>query len=400
MSHASGPNPNHPSSSELSSVKTSEDNNNSGASSRLSVAGTLSTVTKLPAMIDEHDIEDGPLFRATITELEGRTSALKSKMKRILKSATASLEAKRISLEADEEFVRALRDVSTADPLFKYYLDDAWPKMFEQRERLLHSMQSLLIDPLKKLYEMDIKMADTKRRQFEDVSKDYYASLAKYLSLKTDSSKRQDAEAKHVAKQRNFDLVRFNYYAFLVDLHGGKKEQEILYHLLSYQQKEYAFYQSVASAITPSKIGLDDLAAMMADISREQNIVNKERYEKRKMLESKVAEAGSNVPTASESLQKKVLSSPDQRSSSETTGSLLPPSITLTNREETAAADVLSLSSDDETPMDKFRGYRDLQQHNRELQDTGRRKEGFLFAVSKPSKNVAIDKSSASTWHK
>jgi hypothetical protein len=62
--------------------------------------------------------------------------------------------------------------------------------------------------------------------------------------------------------------MRFDYYSFLVDLHGGKKEQEVLFHLLSYHQKEHAFYQTVAEHLEQHRSGLDHLGLQMAQVRR------------------------------------------------------------------------------------------------------------------------------------
>lgn len=369
------------------------------------------TQQRSPAM---DDLEDGPLFRATIAQLAGRTSTMKAHVKRIIKAAQASLEAQRVLLAADQEFVEALRDIPAVDPLFAHYLNDTWPKAYEQRERLQHSMQSLLIDPLQKLYEMDIKVADAKQRQFEEESKEYYASLAKYLSIKTtDSAKRADSEAKHMAKKRHFDLTRFDYYSFLVDLHGGKKSRELLYHLLSYQQKEYAFYQSITNTLEANKPGLDELATMMADASREQNLANKERYEKRKILESKVAEVASDMPThpvSSESAQRRQSGfqqhQQQRRLSTDEIGDRKLDDIVAIGTDSNVSSErkVGVITGNLTEPVmeeNKFRGIRDLEQQDRELiAGSGRRKEGFLFATSKPLKNSAFDKTSGAVWHK
>ncbi|KAG0192310.1 hypothetical protein DFQ28_009536 [Apophysomyces sp. BC1034] len=339
---------------------------------RMSILSTRSS----PIVVEDQDLDDGPLFRATVQQLESRTSTLKAHLKRILKTAMASVEAQRTLLEADEAFVVALRETPAAEPLMSAYLNETWGTLYEQRERLQHSMQSLLIAPLQKLYEMDIKVAEAKRKQFEDESKEYYQYLAKYLSIKSDTKeqKRTESEAKHLAKKRRFDLMRFDYYNFLMDLHGGKKEQELLYHLLSLQQKEYGFYQSVSSNLALFKQGLDDMASMMAAASREHNLVNKERYERRKMLESKCAQSESLIePKESDATSLSLKEVPVEEVPA------IPPSI-----EE-----------------NKFRGIRDLEQQNRDfLFNSGRRKEGFLFSTSKPSKNNAFDMAPAVTWHK
>lgn len=326
------------------------------------------------ASLVDGEMEDGPLFRATVTELESRTSALKANVKKILKAASQSFDAKRKALEADEAFVEALRQVPATDPLLSHYLNDTWPRMHEERERLGHSMQSLLLDPLQQLYEKDIKVAETKRRHFEDVSNEYYAQLAKFLSIKADAiSKQKESEAKHLAKRRQFDLTRFDYHAFLTDLNGGKKHQEIMYHLLSYQQKEFAFYQSIASEIAPYKHGLDTLANLMADLSREQNMVHKERFEKRRQLASRYGHSD-DAPTGA--------AEPGIHANDEAI--------------QTPALPLPSTEVDD-----KFRGIRDLEHQDRDLMfESGRRKEGFLFATAKPLKNNAFDKASGAVWHK
>ncbi|KAI9303289.1 hypothetical protein BJ944DRAFT_183620 [Cunninghamella echinulata] len=288
----------------------------------------------------DREVEDGPLFRSTITQLENRTSTLKTNVKRILKVAAQSFEARQQSIEADILFTQTLLEMPNLDPLSTHYLEVAWKELLDQRERFQFSMQSLLIDPLQKIYDLDIKIADTKRRQFEEESKHYYSLLSKYLSIKStppssssshydpitslsinynniantdqdsqnnhqsslsshqqqqpmttakkkEKRKSLEVEAKHVAKQRHFDLARFEYYNYLMDLNGGKKEQEILFHLLSYYQREYSFYQSVGKKLNQWKPGLDELASLMAQASAEQGIVNKERHEKRKQLETK-----------------------------------------------------------------------------------------------------------------
>ncbi|KAI7893934.1 uncharacterized protein EV154DRAFT_500470 [Mucor mucedo] len=350
------------------------------------------------------DLEDGPLFRATVKEYEGRTLVLKGYLKRILKAASSNLEAKTQVLEQDKLFIEALKEAPFAEPLFSHYLDFTWEKLHEQQERLLFCMQSLLIHPLQKLYDMDIKTVDTKRRRFEDVSKDYYANLAKYLSIKTptNNKKQQRTELEFIAKKREFDLVRFDYYTFLRDLHGGKKEQEILYHLLNLYEKQYSFFHDVHKTLEPHKQGLDELAYMIAEASREQKIVNQERNEKRKILIQKY-----NTPEDEDKRKSYSPLSP--------TVSFSPPSQDFLMLDEslldppppppppTAAPPIVGLG----ILENKFKGIRDLEQQDENYKNTsGRRKEGFLFATSKPTKNhhnhntPSFDMSSTVNWHK
>ncbi|KAI8371157.1 hypothetical protein EDC96DRAFT_501670 [Choanephora cucurbitarum] len=402
------------------------------------------------------DLEDGPLFRATIKEYESRTSVLKGYLKRILKQASATLDAKQALLEQDKLFIEALREAPFTEPLFSHYLDATWNKLHEQQERLAVCMQNLLIIPLQKLYDMDIKAVDAKSRQFEDVSKDYYSNLSKYLSIKTPGTqhwasiptqqiqqltsltntnpqqdlkekRKQKAETEFRVKKSEFDLVRFDYYQFLTDLHGGKKEQEILYHLLNHYEKEYAYHQAVLKTLEPHKGGLDQLATIIAEASREQKIVNQERDEKRKILVSRYSTPVIQIDDSekrrsflgSSTSPSAPLPQPSTSSASSTSTSppVLPPislnsntlSISppphsspsfLTHTEQQRVG--LGISQMD----NKFKGIRDLEQQDPAFKDhIGRRKEGFLFATSKPSKNhhhtpSTFDMSSTINWHK
>ncbi|KAI8149770.1 hypothetical protein BJV82DRAFT_589199 [Fennellomyces sp. T-0311] len=297
----------------------------------------------------ERDWEDGPAFRATISQLEAKTSSLKQGVKRILKTATACLQANQVLLRADQQFITALRETVCTEPLFTHYLDSAWDEMHAERERLQNSMQTLLIDPLQKLYDCDIKQAEHKRRRFEEESKKYYASLSKYLGGKKN-------ESKYLAKKSRYDMMRFDYHAFLTDLHRGKKETELLYHLLTLQERQHAYFTSIAQSLDHRKPGLQHVAGLIADASREQAIVNKERLVTRKVLQDALNDVEAN-------------------------GSATSPT-------------TLSESKG------KFHGIRDLQSSG-DRASTGRRKEGVLFATSRPLKVNSSDKPlHGVTWHK
>jgi hypothetical protein len=355
----------------------------------------------------ELDLEDGPLFRATIKEYEGRTSAMKAYLKRILKSASAMLEAKNNLLEQDKLFIESLKEAPFTEPLFTHYLDSTWSKLHEQQERLSFCMQNLLISPLQKLYDMDIKTVDTKRKRFEDVSKEYYSNLSKYLSIKTPgNTKKQKAEFEFMGKKSEFDLVRFDYYSFLRDLHGGKKEQEILYHLLNHHEKQYAYYQSVQKTLEPYKHGLDQLATIIAEASREQKVVNQERHEKRKILVEKYTTPNLTDDEKNKRKSLYTMLSPTSMAPTSPTNyeSIItptsPPDLELSATTEPSIGLGIQVSNVES----KFKGIRDLEQQDQDfIHSSGRKKEGFLFASSKPIKNnntPSFDMSSNVNWHK
>ncbi|KAI8066863.1 hypothetical protein BC940DRAFT_301732 [Gongronella butleri] len=336
-------------------------------------ATSFASASKLVHLSSDEYLEDGPLFRATMRQLEGRTQHLKHDLKRLTKAVMASLQAKQAWLAADEELMRTLQAIPVAKALCASYLDDVWASMHEQRVRLQNSMQALLVDPLVKLYEMDLKVADTKRREFEVESKEFYAYLAKYLSIKkqpshvptnttstasnasANNAESQLTETKHIFKKRRFDLARFDYYTFMMDLHGGKKEQEVLFHLLTYYQKEHEFYHSASELLDKHRPGIDALSKTLGEVSRAQQQRNKDRIERRNLLQAKYS-------------------------------------------------DDLTMETPPDVPEDKFHGVRDLAERSKtDHVLTDRRKEGFLFSTSKPLKpsgGSGFEMASAMQWHK
>ncbi|KAG2227924.1 hypothetical protein INT45_011947, partial [Circinella minor] len=337
----------------------------------------VSTITTTPTYCGEHDWEDGPAFRATISQLEAKTSSLKQSVKRILKTATACLQANQALLRADEEFMNVLHETTCTKPLFTHYLDSTLNDMTSERERLQYSMQTLLIDPLQKLYECDIKKAEHKKRQFEEESKKYYASLSKYLGGKKN-------ETKYRAKKSRYDMIRFDYYAFLTDLHRGKKETELLYHLFSLQKRNHTYYTIVAQNLEKNKSGLDHVAELIANASKEQAIVSKERLVTRKVLQDAL-----NQVTTTSYESTSPLSSPVSPRAA--------PNTPYTVKEEKLNSNKKTTASSER----KFHGIRDLQSNCNRLTTTGRRKEGVLFATSRPLKVNGSDKPPHGvTWHK
>ncbi|CAG8706765.1 11747_t:CDS:2, partial [Dentiscutata heterogama] len=203
----------------------------SGTASSISSGGRRSS----DDLMFQHEPEDGPLFRATLSSYEKKTGSLRQYIKRILKAASAAHEAMLDSNDADEELMAALRAAATAhpqafQPVLDSYLEDAAKKIATFRESLANQMSILLIEPLRKMYENDIKVADSKKKEFEDESRDYYQFLSKYLSMKVDSAKEKkklETDSKYQNKRKTFELKRFDYYAYMQDLHGGRKDQEI-----------------------------------------------------------------------------------------------------------------------------------------------------------------------------
>ncbi|KAG9304459.1 hypothetical protein G9A89_020023 [Geosiphon pyriformis] len=342
----------------------------------------------------QHEPEDGPLFRATLSFYEKKTGPLKHHIKRVLKTASAAHAAMMDSIEADEDFLNSLREAAAVHPqaflpVLENYLEEAAKKIGSLKENMANQMQALLLEPLRKLYENDIKVADTKRKEFEDESRDYYQFLSKYLSLKVDTAKEKkklESDSKYQNKRKMFELKRFDYYAYMQDLHGGRKDQEILYHFTNFAEKQYFCYLQTASGIQTLKPGLEKLALNVAEAAKEIHLMRKEREERRRMLETRAIMMN---PFPSEPFHEG-------------------DNLTLSNGSNSIGDNGSDIADNSLTPVgspiiphNKFKGIRDMENHDTETASlAGRKKEGFLFATSRVTQHGGVDPLAKTTWHK
>ncbi|RGB42004.1 hypothetical protein C1646_684264 [Rhizophagus diaphanus] len=361
----------------------------SGTASSVSSGGRRSS----DDLMYQHEPEDGPLFRATLTAYEKKTGSLKHHIKRVLKAASGSQEMLLECHKTEDIFLSTLKAAAAAhpqafQPVLDSYLEEASKKIATSKLNLANQMSVLLIEPLRKLYENDIKVADSKKKEFEDESRDYYQFLSKYLSLKVDSAKEKkklESDTKYQSKRKTFELKRFDYYAFMQDLHGGRKDQEILYHLTNFAEKQFAFFQQTALNIQSLKPGLDKLAVDVDEATKEIHLMRKEREERRRTLETRTTTVN---PFTSENFGDIDSNIGNSSNTSDNTSD---------NAENTAASPVGSPN----IPQNKFKGIRDLEQHDSEsASNAGRKKEGFLFATSRVTHHGTVDPISKTSWHK
>jgi Arf-GAP with SH3 domain, ANK repeat and PH domain-containing protein len=140
------------------------------------------------------NVEDGPVFRATMKSLEQKTGNMRVQIKKVLKGAEAAHQAQVECNARMKAFLGALQDASGSNAsAFKPALDHYFTKIaqqlldYEVQNAML--LQRQIIEPVSRLYNNDIKAADQKKKDFDEESKDYYAYLSRYLGQKSDSLK-------------------------------------------------------------------------------------------------------------------------------------------------------------------------------------------------------------------
>lgn len=387
---------------------------------------------------DMSAVEDGPLFRATMKALEQKTGNMRIKMKKVLRKAEAAQAAQVECNDAFAGFIEALRDASASNanavqPALEHYFEKiARQILLYEKQNTVH-LQKLIIDPLAKLYNIDIKQAESKKKDFEDESRDYYAYVSRYLGQRQDSlkeKKRAESDSKYQSKRRTFELKRFDYSSYMQDLHGGRKEQEVLSHLTKYADTQTKCYLSTAKKIEEMVPQLEALIHEVKEADKEFQFHRTEREEKRRTLEKSTktyiepeAVAASLAPTSTPANHANGgyttdtdLSRTDSDASTlrhvsnGLSTSLFPNNVGVVTQSAvnslsaSPAGRPLSGALSISHGQDRFKGIRDLEEkeHGPAAEKLAGqfRKEGLLWALSRPGSHLDPKGLNKQAWHK
>ncbi|RYP24746.1 hypothetical protein DL765_000292 [Monosporascus sp. GIB2] len=372
--------------------------------------------------------DDGPVFRATIKALEQKTGNMRTQMKKVLKKAEHARSAQIEANDAFVSFVEALREASSTNanavqPALDHYFDKIAREILAYQRQNTATLQKTIIDPISKLYVHDIKQAEGKKRDFEEESKDYYAYVSRYLGQRSDSVKTKklaDSDTKYQTKRRNFELKRFDYSSFMQDLHGGRKEQEVLSHLTKYADTQARGFLATAKKIEALLPELEALSNEVQEADKEFQYQRLEREEKRRVLEKSTlqynepeAPASAANPGTGANTNGTQNTSDSELGRADSTGSQLR-GVPTGNAVAGASAGVelsrspgslAQASMGSPAQASKFKGIRDLEERdlaqvaNAEKNVT-HRKEGLLWALNRPGSHVDPLSLNKQGWHK
>lgn len=366
---------------------------------------------------DVSTTDDGPVFRATIKALEQKTGNMRTQMKRMIKKAEAAHNAQIEANESFVNFIESLKEASSTNanavqPAIEHYFDKIAREILAYERTNAHNLQKIVIEPLNKVYTMDIKQAEAKKRDFEEESKDFYAYVGRYLGKRQDSVKAKDSDTKYQTKRRNFELKRFDYSSFMQDLSGGRKEQEVLSHLTRYADAQARTFLNAAKKVEVLLPQLEALSSEVQVADKEYQFQRREREEKRRLLEKSNANYGEpeTVPSTTGAANGNGATSDAEISRADSTGSQLR-AIAIGNPNPSASnTGDLSRSPGSlshamlSSPSQKFKGIRDLEERDAafaELVDKeSQRKEGLLWALNRPGGHVDPRNLNKQGWHK
>lgn len=394
----------------------------------------MSPLSKEPVRVDvayprpSDDVtvsDDGPVFRATLKALEQKTGNMRTQMKKVLKRAE---QAHMSQIEANDAFVafmEALREASATNanavqPALEHYFDKIAREVLAYERQNTVNLQKIIIEPINKLYQLDIKQAESKKRDFEEESKDYYAYVSRYLGQRQDSVKAKklaESDSKYQNKRRNFELKRFDYSSFMQDLHGGRKDQEVLSHLTKYADAQTKGFLATAKKIEGFLPQLEALSSEVQDADKAYQYRRREREEKRRVLEKsntpymepEQASLGSSVPVASQANGNAGNASDSELGRADSTGSQVHSAIAIGGGQASVGHGVeLSRSPGSiaqpvvgsPAQASKFKGIRDLEERDLAQAAVSQRKEGLLWALNRPGGHVDPRALNKQGWHK
>ncbi|KAK4156958.1 hypothetical protein C8A00DRAFT_30165 [Chaetomidium leptoderma] len=373
--------------------------------------------------------DDGPVFRATMKALEQKTGNMRLQMKRLIKKAEHVHQAQQDANDAFSAFMDALKEVSATNanavqPAIEHYFDKIAREILSYERQNTANLQKIVIDPVNKFYQFDIKQAESKKRDFEEESKEFYAYVSRYLGQRHDSVKAKQSDSKYQTKRKNFELKRFDYSSFMQDLSGGRKEQEILSHLTKYADAQARCFLRTATKVDELLPQLQALSTEVLEADKEYQYQRREREEKRRLLEKSnltytepepqpPATASGPSPAAGHTNGAQS-NSDTEMGRADSTGSQLKPTRSKNSSNSPSVGDLSrspgSLSQQGGaigSPLQnsKFKGIRDLEERdpNQAVQsdkDAPNRKEGLLWALNRPGGHVDPRNLNKQGWHK
>ncbi|ORX78706.1 ArfGap-domain-containing protein [Anaeromyces robustus] len=251
---------------------------------------------------------DGPVFRDAINDLEKKILKLKNSLKVAIKQAELFIETARNSNETEKQFMDSLIDIPSFDIIIKNYIEKSKKLISHINENYFTRLENLLIVPLREIYINDFKLLETMKKDFEQESNEYYSILSKYLSCKYDEHPKKKAELdlKLANKRQTFDLNRFDYLTYLLELNEGQKAHAISFGVNTFLSKQFSHYQQISNKFMEIKPDLDEMDKFIIDSTKSKHVILKERQERRKTYEHKKenGKLGNSIPISLDDVSK------------------------------------------------------------------------------------------------
>ncbi|SPO32364.1 uncharacterized protein UTRI_02921 [Ustilago trichophora] len=224
-------------------------------------------VEPLPLLIDRTElalsdlINDSPIFRAAVANLERRTASMKKASKTVLRAAQETRTRILRLIEAEEAMDAAFESLAVLAPetlgrLQDQFLRHARGTITQHRREQAKAVETCIERPLTQIAEL-CRVAQEGFKLFENESKTYYSQTQKWLANRSNADapptalvnydgpsafalertqKLERADEKQKLRELRFEQARLDLYAMLQRLHGGRAEANLTQSILQLSQ--------------------------------------------------------------------------------------------------------------------------------------------------------------------
>lgn len=228
---------------------------------------SLEQGTSMPLLIDRTElaledlVNDSPIFRAAIVNLERRTASMKKVSKAVFKSAQEARMRLLKLVEAEEAMDATFEGLVVMAPetlgrLQGQFLRQARARIAQHRREQANVIETCLERPLGQIADL-CRVAQEGFKLFDNESKSYYSQTQKWLAnrsnvdaspvpqgseeptsaLALERVQKQDrADEKQKLRELRFEQARLDLYAMLQRLHGGRAEAHLAQCILQLSQ--------------------------------------------------------------------------------------------------------------------------------------------------------------------
>ncbi|KAH9456918.1 hypothetical protein Pst134EA_020825 [Puccinia striiformis f. sp. tritici] len=235
------------------------------------------------AEITDTQLEDGPLLRAQLTQLEQRATQLRSSIKPLIKVFESIHINLKASLEADTQLDLALDLLDETTPACFRPLKDIYHQSAKIQNRAIDQerqdrLESQVLEPLRRMHTA-LKDIPQKKKTYIQHVKSYDETLQKYLSIKTEGE--NEIRKKEQMKAR-VDYGRICYHHWIYE-QAVFQETEVLSILTEYVLSEHMCRRSslTGTVIDPA----DTIGKELISLRQELAIQYIQRETKRRVME-------------------------------------------------------------------------------------------------------------------
>ncbi|KAM0793346.1 hypothetical protein ACM66B_000801 [Microbotryomycetes sp. NB124-2] len=175
----------------------------------------------------QDELEDGPLFRALLSDNERRSKVLRTALKTFVRAGQDSLDSLKQASETQLALDLAAQALTTNNStvlggLYERELADRRTARADSLQAEIETLTQVLANMRDAIDRL--KTVDKRRKDFESESKKYYDELGKYLSkAESDPSKSASFDSKQASRHTAFEQQRLQHFHFVEALVEGEE---------------------------------------------------------------------------------------------------------------------------------------------------------------------------------